>query len=94
MSKITIYMKVENDEIRRCITELKPRVQRWFDENPKRKVCKVDLVYGRSVDLRRENYGERLDAEIDKFIKSNAPLERTAVAGTLDGVVGNSGGDE
>ena len=24
----------------------------------------------------------------------NAPLERTAVAGTLDGVVGNSGGDE
>ena len=26
--------------------------------------------------------------------KSNAPLERTAVAGTLDGVVGNSGGDE
>ena len=26
--------------------------------------------------------------------KSNAPRERPAVAGTLDGVVGNSGGDE
>ena len=35
-----------------------------------------------------------VDAALGEHIRHNAPRERTAVAGTLDGVVGNSGGDE
>jgi hypothetical protein len=42
--------------------------------------------------------GESQPVTVPKVVaihsQPNAPLERTAVAGTLDGVVGNSGGDE
>jgi ribosomal protein L37E len=44
---------------------------------------------------RRSAYLESADcAENGSVCTENAPRERTAVAGTLDGVVGKDGGDE
>lgn len=70
-SAIGVYARYPADEIKRCIEEVRGQIPAWFAANPKRKICKVDLFYGRSVDLRRENFSERLDAELAALLPQN-----------------------
>lgn len=67
-SAIAVYPRYPDEEIRRCIEEIREQLPAWFDANPQRKICKVNLFYGRSVDLRRENYERRLDEETNKLL--------------------------
>jgi hypothetical protein len=53
---------------------VREQIPAWFASNPDRKICKVDLFYGRSVDLRRENFSTRLDAELAALLAQNNPI--------------------
>jgi hypothetical protein len=71
-STLGVYQRYPDEEIIRCIDELRTGIPAWFAANPARKICKVNLFYGRSIDVRRENWAARLDAEQAKLIsKSN-----------------------
>ena len=69
---IAAYLKISNEDIIAEGEELKPKIAWWFRENPKRKTCKIDWLYNRSIDVRRENYESRIDAEVAKLIKNEA----------------------
>lgn len=68
-SSIGVYRRLSDEEIMEGVEEIKPRLLKWFEENPHRKICKVDWFYGRSIDLRRENYEERIQKELKKLLK-------------------------
>ena len=72
-TSIGAYRRYPDDEIIRCIDELRTGIPAWFAANPSRKICKVDLFYGRSIDVRRETWEARLNAEQAKLLsESNA----------------------
>ena len=81
-SSIGVYPRYPDHEIKRCIDDVRDRLPDWFAENPKRKICKVDLFYGRSVDLRRDNYSERLDKELSRFLQKNALFSKLKIYDT------------
>ena len=68
--KIIAYNKIPDKEIRRVADEFKPILATWFENNPKRKICKIDWFYGRSIDVRRENHEARIDAEVAKLVNN------------------------
>ena len=77
-SAIGVYVRYPDDEIKRCIEEVRDQIPAWFAANPKRKICKVDLFYGRSIDLRRETFSERLDAELAALLSQNSVIKPTS----------------
>ena len=78
---IGVYPRYPDDEIIRCFDELRAGIPAWFAANPSRKICKVDLFYGRSIDVRRETWAARLDSEQAKLLsESNAKLMQPAVS--------------
>ena len=74
-SAIGVYRRYPDGEIKRCIEEVREQIPAWFASNPDRKICKVDLFYGRSVDLRRENFSTRLDAELAALLAQNSQIQ-------------------
>ena len=70
-SVIGVYARYPDEEIKRCIEDVREQIPAWFAANPKRKICKVDLFYGRSVDLRRETYSKRIDTELAALLSQN-----------------------
>lgn len=73
MSAIGVYRRISDNEIRAWVEDFRPRLVQWFADNPKRKICKVDWFYGRSIDLRRENFEARIAAEMAKLIQPPKP---------------------
>jgi len=62
------YNKIPDEDIIAEGEELKQKVAWWFRENPRRKICKIDWFYNRSIDVRRENYEARIDVEVAKLV--------------------------
>ena len=74
-SAIGVYPRIPEEKIRAWIADFTPRLVQWFAENPRRKICKVDWFYGRSIDLRRESFEIRIAAEMTRLLsKPNAEI--------------------
>ena len=63
---IVIYPRLPRKEIIRAYEELATSIPQWFKTNPDRKICRIELFYGREVHVTRENYKTRLAKELEK----------------------------
>jgi len=64
-----VYYKIPYEEIKAYVDAFMPKLIRWFADNPKRKICKVDWFYGRSLNLHRNNYRQRITNELQQTNK-------------------------
>ena len=63
---IMVYKMIPDATIQEWVDDFIPRLEEWFAANPKRIICKCDWLYGKSIDLRRDNYKTKLQAEAAK----------------------------
>jgi hypothetical protein len=68
---IQVYQTIPEPTIRSWVNDFVPRLEAWFQSNPKRKICKVAWFYGRTFDLRRDNYQEKIARETERAIKGH-----------------------
>ena len=63
MASIVVYGKISKEEILKSAEETIQDVQKWFEDNPKRRVCNIELWYGKRGKIKRKTIAE----DINKF---------------------------
>ena len=66
---IVIYKKLSEKTLRKEANDVIKKLQTWFDKNPKRRVCRSELWYGRYVTLKRNTFKQQIEKIIQEFIK-------------------------
>ena len=65
---IMVCQRVPDDHIRNQEEEMIPQIEEWFVANPKRKICKVQWFYNKSIDVRRGRVAEKIHSAADVSI--------------------------
>lgn len=65
---IVVYKRSSPEEINQAFDKLRTQLPAWFAANPKRRVCKVELFYGRMVSFRRKDYEAVLAKELEEAL--------------------------
>jgi hypothetical protein len=60
---LVLYTKLTKKELEESAKQAIVQVTQWFESNPKRKVCKAKLWYGKTVKIRRGHVAEDVNAE-------------------------------
>lgn len=58
MSMIVVYKKIPVEDIRKDTVETIVKVEAWFKRNPKRRVCHVEVWYGKRMDIHKGHVKE------------------------------------
>lgn len=66
---IVIYKRLSEKTLRKEAKDVIKKLQIWFDENPKRRVCRTELWYGRFVSLKRNTFKEQVEKSVEKALK-------------------------
>ena len=72
---LVVYKKMAKAEIRRLVTETLPRLEKWFADNPKRRICNVEFVYGKMIKVRSGHVKEDLKAALDEVEREEEQKE-------------------
>ena len=68
---IVIYKDVTDKEIRKDAKTSIPKVEAWFEANPKRKSCNTQVWYGEMITIRRGHVEEDVMGAMRKALASN-----------------------
>lgn len=68
---IVIYPKMTEDDLRKVAAEAIPKIEGWFQQNPKRRVCRAELWYGKHLSLKRKTVAAQINALLDETLKAN-----------------------
>ena len=66
---IIVYHKMSKKGLRKSAKETIPQIEEWFQKNPKRRVCKVELWYGRHASIKRKDVAAQINAVVEGIIK-------------------------
>jgi hypothetical protein len=66
---IIVYQKVPESRIRREAKEGVPKIETWFVKNPKRKVCRTNLWYGKRVFIRRGHVAKDMEEAMTEALR-------------------------
>jgi DNA-binding SARP family transcriptional activator len=64
---IVLYKRLSEKTLRKEAKDVIKKLQSWFDENPKRRICRTELWYGKYVTLNRNTFKQ----QIEKIIKES-----------------------
>lgn len=67
---IVIYSKLSPKEIKKIANKLIKDLPKWFENNPKRKICRVQLWYDKVINVRKENFKVRIEQEAEWAINN------------------------
>lgn len=60
---IVIYKTLSKSVILKEAKETVPQIEKWFVDNPKRKVCHAQFWYGKMADVRRGHVKDDIDRQ-------------------------------
>lgn len=63
---IAIYKKISKKELDKIYNDIVPKITKWFEDNPKRRICNSQWVYGEYFKIRRKHIKEDIDAMMIK----------------------------
>jgi hypothetical protein len=66
---LLVYSKIPNDEIRKSAKKAIYDIAAWFDRHPKRRVCRVEVWYGKSITVKRATVKEQINEAAKKAMK-------------------------
>lgn len=67
-----IYNKISETELREAAAKTILQLDEWFNNNPKRRVCRAELWYGRSHKIKRKNVADQINTIVDQHLKEMA----------------------
>jgi len=68
---IVIYPKMTEENLRKAAEAAISQVGGWFQQNPKRRVCRAELWYGKHLSLKRKTVAAQINALLEETLKSN-----------------------
>lgn len=71
MVSFVVYPKVSEEELRKMAQETIQQVEAWFVKNPKRRVCRVEVWYGKHLSIKRKTISEQVNALLEETLKTN-----------------------
>lgn len=82
---ISKYEKIPPAKLRKECASTIEKLTAWFEQNPKRRVCRAQLWYGSSCKVRRGHIKEDVTALVELLIKQDAssPQKFRGVIGTV-----------
>jgi hypothetical protein len=66
---IVIYPKISVKKLKKDAKDLIPKIEQWFKDNPKRRVCRTELWYGKCINIRRKTVAEQINAVVKELLK-------------------------
>jgi len=66
---IVIYQRTPAKQIRKEAKESIQKIEDWFKDNPKRRVCHAQTWYDRMTKVRRKHVTEDVNAAVEEAIK-------------------------
>lgn len=66
---IVIYEKMSRKEIDKAAKEAIKGITKFFEDNPKRRICKAELFYGQVVKVRKNHIKEDVLAAAEQAKK-------------------------
>jgi len=66
---LVIYPTIPNKTIRKQAKETIAKITQWFKDNPKQRVCRAELWYGKVVSVKRKTVAEQINAAADASVK-------------------------
>jgi hypothetical protein len=69
MAMLIVYKKVSEATLRKEAKDLEQQVARWFEVNPKRRVCRVVAWYDRKYSIKRKDIKGQLSSFVDQLVR-------------------------
>lgn len=66
---IVIYKTVPNATIKKDAKASIPKIEAFFEANPKRRICRAQFWYGKFKKIRRNHVKEDVDAVVKECLK-------------------------
>jgi hypothetical protein len=65
---IAVYQKYPEEQIRQDAKETIKNVKKWFKDNPDRKLCRIQVWYGKTIHVKRDQISVRINKAADEAI--------------------------
>jgi hypothetical protein len=72
---IIVYKTLSEQELRDSAAAAIPKIETFFVQNPKRRVCRTELWYGRTQSIKKKNIAEQINAIVDGLIAEGKTKE-------------------
>lgn len=75
MASFVAYKKLKQAELRKMAKESITGIEKWFEKNPKRRVCRATLWYGITCKVPRKSVAETINLVLKNTLKKVRFLE-------------------
>jgi len=71
MTSFIVYKRMTKSEYKKAAKEALDGIKKWFDDNPKRRVCNAGLWHGIQCKVTRKNLVEVITGHLEKALKDS-----------------------
>jgi hypothetical protein len=68
---IVVYYKIPEIELRNSMLNAVKQIDDWFTNNPKRRVCKTELWYGRTHTIKKKDVRGQLIKIVEEILQED-----------------------
>lgn len=65
---LVVYPRMSEKELRDSAAEVIPQIEAFFTKNPKRRVCRSELWYGKTYSIKKKDVTEQINTIIEELI--------------------------
>lgn len=69
---ILIYDRLTEKQLKKAASEVVKNLTKWFKDNPKRKMCRAELWYGKMYSIKRKNIKGQINEIVAGLLKEIA----------------------
>lgn len=69
---ILVYDRLTEKQLKKDASEVVKNLTKWFKDNPKRKVCRAELWYGKMHSIKRKNIKGQINKIVAGLLKEVA----------------------
>lgn len=66
MARINLYKKIPIEELKKVFEKSVVDISTWFEQNPKRRICRASWVYGETFKVRKKHVREDIEKMYQK----------------------------
>jgi hypothetical protein len=61
MATIVLYSRLKKEEIDKIYKDCLVEIPKWFEQNPKRRVCNIEWIYGKTFKVKKNSIKEDME---------------------------------
>ena len=65
---LIIYKTLTEQQLRDSAAEAIPKIETWFVQNPRRRVCRTELWYGKTQSIKKKDVEGQINAIVEELL--------------------------